>query len=102
MVKFVVGLVLGAVAALGGQTVLDGLHVTDGDLEVAYLQGYGKAADVDAGNALAKADQCFAFALAVHDHSSPEYHAYGDGCEQGLSGEPPTPALYIEVNRDGD
>lgn len=98
MTKFVVGLVLGAVAALGGHAVLDG-RVTDADLETAYLQGYSKAGDVDAGNALARADQCFAFAEEVHAHSSPEYHAYGDGCEQGLSGEPPRPALYVEVNR---
>ena len=97
--SLVVGLVLGAAAALGGQTALDEFHQTDADLEMAYLQGYAKAEDVDPGNIYAEADQCFKFAGEAYAFSSAEYHAYGNGCEQGLSGEPPTPTLYIEVNR---
>jgi hypothetical protein len=98
--SLLVGLVLGAAAALGGEAALDEFHLTDGDLERAYLQGYSKAVEVDAPKArYADVDQCFAFAEAVHAFSSPEYHAYGNGCEQGLSGEPPSPRGYIEANR---
>jgi len=93
--SLVVGLVLGAAVALGGPGVLDTFQQTDGDLETAYLEGYGKAAEGEALNV----DQCFQSARAVHDFKSAEYHAYGNGCEQGLSGEAPTPRLYIEVNR---
>ena len=98
--SLVVGLVLGAAAALGGQAALDTFHQTDADLETAYLQGYAKAEDVDPGNMFAEADQCFDFAREAYDFNSAEYHAYGNGCEQGLSGEAPTPTLYIEVNGD--
>src|SRR3712207_2003396 len=98
--SLVVGLVLGAATALGGQAALDEFHQTDRDLETAYRQGYGKAADVNARSVLAEADQCFTFARAVYDVNTAEYHAYGNGCEQGLSGEAPTPTLYIEVNGD--
>jgi hypothetical protein len=95
-----VGLVLGAAGALGGQAALDKFHQTDADLETAYLQGYAKAAEVDAPKErYADVDQCFAFARAAHGFDTLEYHAYGNGCERGLTGEPPTPTLYIEVNR---
>ena len=98
--SLVVGLVLGAAAALGGQAALDEFHQTEADLETAYVQGYAKAEEVDPGNMYAEADQCFKFAEETHAFSSAEYHAYGNGCEQGLSGEAPTQTLYIEVNGD--